>query len=69
MKDGIPHAVWTGTIDIAGFKLTSHVLSDGTRIYEDNAEFRGLMRTIGVEFDHGTFAIGVDEPVEAEVVK
>lgn len=39
----IPTVVHTGTMDLCGFTLTVHNLSNGERVFEDNAELRRLL--------------------------
>ena len=49
--EALPQAIHSGVVDIAGYKLTVVQLDTGLRVYEDNAEFRRLLRDLGMLAD------------------
>jgi hypothetical protein len=42
----LPRAVYSGTVILAGFEITTHMLDNGQRVLEDTPELRGLFAWI-----------------------
>ncbi len=45
----LPVAVHTGELNLCGYRLTVHTLSDGRRIYEDTPELQRLLRDLSAD--------------------
>lgn len=65
-REDLPHVVHTGTIELMGHKLTTHVLSDGSRIYADTPEFRALLAELGATMTDKGIVFGPKEAVDVE---
>ena len=53
MDEKPPTVLSSSTMEIMGFTLTTHVLSNMERVIEINEEFERLMDHMGFEVEHG----------------
>lgn len=46
-EEDLPTIAHTSTMDLVGYKLTAHVLSNGERVYEVNDELKRMLADLG----------------------